>query len=195
MDVLGFTGDLPYIIIAFVIALAALFILLNTIELIQKGLDRVKTLLGGEGRTGNYSEKQLRRELRKAQRKSDWQTAAEYSEELGKISDAAKYYQMAGKYNKAGSLYEHTEDYDKAASCYASDQQYDKSADLLVKAKDYLSAAMMSEKSRNFIRAAVLFEKACKHEKAAAMLDMHFRGISASAAPDIDLLQQKRPDL
>jgi tetratricopeptide (TPR) repeat protein len=190
MDVLGFTGEVPYMIIALVIALATLFILLNTIELIQKGLDRVKTLLGGEGRTGDYSEKQRRRELRRAQRNSDWKTAAECSEQLGKIPDAAKYYQMAGKFSKAGSLYERMKNYDKAVSCYASDRQYDKAAELLVKVKDYFSAAMMSEKSRNFIRAAVLFDTACKHEKAAAMLDMHFRGLSANTAPDLDLLRR-----
>jgi eukaryotic-like serine/threonine-protein kinase len=190
MGALGFTGMVPYLLIALVIALAALFILLNGIELISKTLHKIRSGMGGMVRTGEYSAKQLRKELRRAKRNSDWQAAAAFSEELGQLSDAAKYYQMAGKSDKAGTIYERKGDYVSAASCYASNQQYEKAADLLVKGKEELSAAMMLEKSKNFMRAAVLYGKIGKYEEAAAMLDKHFRSKLGNAVWDIDLLNR-----
>jgi len=148
----GVSGDLFYVIFCILVPLAAIFLFIVASGIVKTGLLRIRDGLGDLAGGGNTWDKQTLRNLRRAVRTSDWDSAGKYAQELGHNADAAIYYQKAGRHEQAGALFEQTGAYSKAASCYAAGEQYEKAADLYLKVNDDQGAADILVRQKIFQR-------------------------------------------
>ncbi|MGH9462591.1 MAG: protein kinase domain-containing protein, partial [Vicinamibacteria bacterium] len=126
-----------------------------------------------------FSEGQLRREARKAERAGDWSSAGHIHEELGDLNRALDCFEQAEEYHLCGELcvrmgrkdfaaewFLLAKDRKRAARLYEEAGKRDRAAEVYLEAGCFLDAAAMFGKAGKFDRAGELYAKGGYYLKA-----------------------------